>query len=28
MLARIGGLLLATIGAQLVLGGIRSFYGF
>lgn len=28
MLARIGGLLLATIGAQLVLGGIRTFYGF
>lgn len=28
MLARVGGLLLATIGAQLVLGGIRTFYGF
>lgn len=28
MLARVGGLLLATIGAQLVLGGIRAFYGF
>jgi multiple antibiotic resistance protein len=28
MAARIGGLLLATIGAQLILGGIRSFYGF
>ena len=27
MLARIGGLLLATIGMQLVLGGIRTFYG-
>ncbi|HTT50768.1 MAG TPA: MarC family protein [Streptosporangiaceae bacterium] len=27
MLARVGGLLLATIGAQLVLGGIRTFYG-
>lgn len=26
MLARIGGLLLATIGTQLVLGGIRTFY--
>ena len=26
MLARIGGLLLATIGMQLVLGGIRTFY--
>jgi multiple antibiotic resistance protein len=28
MLARIGGLLLATIGVQLALGGIRTFYGF
>lgn len=28
MLARIGGLLLATIGMQLALGGIRTFYGF
>lgn len=28
MLARFGGLLLATIGAQLVLGGIRTFYKF
>ena len=28
ILARVGGLLLATIGAQLVLGGIRTFYGF
>ncbi len=28
MLARVGGLLLATIGAQLVLSGIRTFYGF
>lgn len=28
MLARVGGLLLATIGAQLFLGGIRTFYGF
>ncbi len=28
LLARIGGLLLATIGAQLVLGGIRTYYGF
>ena len=27
-LQRMGGLLLATIGAQLALGGIRSFYGF
>lgn len=26
MLARIGGLLLATIGTQLLLGGIRTFY--
>jgi multiple antibiotic resistance protein len=26
MLARIGGLLLATIGMQLALGGIRTFY--
>lgn len=26
MLARIGGLLLATIGVQLILGGIRTFY--
>jgi len=26
MMARIGGLLLATIGAQLMLGGIRTFY--
>ena len=28
MLARIGGLLLATIGMQLALGGIRTYYGF
>ena len=28
MLARIGGLLLATIGMQLALGGIRTFYEF
>lgn len=27
ILARVGGLLLATIGAQLVLGGLRTFYG-
>jgi multiple antibiotic resistance protein len=27
-LQRIGGLLLATIGCQLALGGIRTFYGF
>jgi multiple antibiotic resistance protein len=26
MVARIGGLFLATIGVQLVLGGIRTFY--
>ncbi|MGI9603551.1 MAG: MarC family protein [Acidimicrobiales bacterium] len=28
MLARMGGLLLATIGTQLALGGIRTFYEF
>jgi multiple antibiotic resistance protein len=28
LLARVGGLLLATIGAQLLLGGLRTFYGF
>jgi len=28
MLARIGGLLLATIGLQLALSGLRTFYGF
>ena len=28
MLARIGGILLATIGTQLLLGGIRTFYEF
>lgn len=28
MLARFGGLLLATIGVQLALGGLRTFYGF
>ena len=28
LLQRLGGLLLATIGAQLALGGIRTFYGF
>lgn len=28
MLARVGGLLLATIGTQLLLGGIRNFYEF
>ncbi len=28
MLARIGGLILATIGVQLALGGLRTFYGF
>jgi multiple antibiotic resistance protein len=26
MMARIGGMLLATIGTQLALGGIRTFY--
>lgn len=28
LMQRIGGLLLATIGAQLALSGIRNFYGF
>ena len=28
MLARVGGMLLATIGTQLLLGGIRNFYEF
>lgn len=28
MLARVGGMLLATIGTQLLLGGIRDFYEF
>jgi small neutral amino acid transporter SnatA (MarC family) len=26
MLARIGGLLLATIGTQMMLGGLKSFF--
>lgn len=28
MLARVGGMLLATIGTQLAMGGIRTFYEF
>jgi hypothetical protein len=28
MLAQVGGMLLATIGTQLLLGGIRNFYEF